>query len=253
MIAAELLASGTLLLGWALYLPVLLWAAARAPWIELFSDLRRQHLLFGTVVVLFLLWLVRRDFASGLSMHFIGMTAVTLLLDWPLAILAGLLAQLGLIAVGRPDLASLGINGTLLVLIPVAITEACANLVERFQPNNLFVYIFCSGFFPAALTAIACVFAGLGLLPFSNAVHYDSAGDRRSSYHRLMAEGMLDGYAAADGAALHFVGRDLERVVTSRPQARAYRVAWSRGRVVETELDACFLGASEPSATALAA
>jgi peptidase E len=95
--------------------------------------------------------------------------------------------------------------------------------------------------------------AGLGLLPFSNAVHYDSAGDRRSSYHRLMAEGMLDGYAAADGAALHFVGRDLERVVTSRPQARAYRVAWSRGRVVETELDACFLGASEPSATALAA
>ncbi len=164
MIAAELLASSTLLLGWALYLPVLLWAAARAPWIELFSDLRRQHLLFGTVVVLFLLWLVRRDFASGLSMHFIGMTAVTLLLDWPLAILAGLLAQLGLIAVGRPDLASLGINGILLVLIPVAITEACANLVERFQPNNLFVYIFCSGFFPAALTAIACVFAGLGLL-----------------------------------------------------------------------------------------
>ena len=164
MIAAELLASGTLLLGWALYLPVLLWAAARAPWIELFSDLRRQHLLFGTVVVLFLLWLVRRDFASGLSMHFIGMTAVTLLLDWPLAILAAFLAQLGLTVTGHQHLLALGMNGVLLVLIPVAVTEACAQLVERKQPRNLFVFIFFSGFFPAALATLLCVLASLAVL-----------------------------------------------------------------------------------------
>ena len=89
----------------------LLWAVARAPWVELFSDLRRQHLLFGTMLALFLLWLVRRDFDSGLSYHFIGMTAVTLLLDWPLAVLGGLAAQLGLVALGKQDLAALGING----------------------------------------------------------------------------------------------------------------------------------------------
>ena len=164
MIAAHLLAPDTLWLGWLVYLPFILWAIWRAPWIELFSDFRRQHLLFGTVLVLFLLWLVRRDFASGLSLHFLGMTAVTLLLDWPLAILAGLLAQLGLIAIGRPDLAALGVNGILLVLIPVAVTEACAHLVERAQPSNLFVYIFFSGFFPAALTALCCILAGLGVL-----------------------------------------------------------------------------------------
>lgn len=164
MISAHLLAPDTLWLGWLIYLPFIIWAVLRAPWIELFSDFRRQHLLFGTVLVLFLLWLVRRDFASGLSLHFIGMTAVTLLLDWPLAILAGLLAQLGLIAIGRPDMAALGVNGILLVLIPVAVTEACANLVERAQPNNLFVYIFFSGFFPAALTALCCILAGLGVL-----------------------------------------------------------------------------------------
>ena len=71
------------------------WAekSVRLPWVELFSDLRRQHLLFGTMLGLFLLWLVRRDFDSGLSYHFIGMTAVTLLLDWPLAVLAGLVAM----------------------------------------------------------------------------------------------------------------------------------------------------------------
>lgn len=164
MIAAELLSTESLGLGWALYLPVLAWAIWRAPWVELFSDFRRQHLLFGTVLALFLLWLMRRDFESGLSYHFIGMTAVTLLLDWPLAVLSGLVAQLGLLALGKQDLLALGINGALLVLLPVLVTELCAQWVEHYQPRNLFVYIFCCGFFPAALTALLCVLIGLGLL-----------------------------------------------------------------------------------------
>lgn len=164
MIASNLLAFSTLLVGWLIYLPALLWAVLRAPWLELFSDLRRQHLLFGTMLGLFLLWLVRRDFDSGLSYHFIGMTAVTLLLDWPLAILAGLAAQLGLLLMGRLDLAALGVNGILLILLPVLITELCALYVERRQPRNLFVYIFCCGFFPAALATLVTLLGGLALL-----------------------------------------------------------------------------------------
>ncbi|MCJ8204951.1 energy-coupling factor ABC transporter permease [Pseudomonas sp. RGM2987] len=164
MIGAELLAPQTLTVGWLIYVPVLAWAVWRAPWVELFADSRRQHLLFGTVLALFLLWLVRRDFDTGVSYHFIGMTAVTLLLDWPLAILGGLIAQLALVLLGRQDMAALGINGALLILLPVLVTECCAILVERAQPRNLFVYIFCSGFLAAALSALLCLLLGLGLL-----------------------------------------------------------------------------------------
>lgn len=164
MIAANLLAPSTLWLAAGLYAGALLWAIWRAPWLEVLSDSRRQHLLFGTVLGVFLLWLVRRDFDSGVSFHFIGMTVVTLLLDWPLALVGGMLAQLGLIAIGRQDWLALGVNGILLVLLPVLITEACALFVERAQPRNLFVYIFFCGFFPAALSALFCLLAGLGLL-----------------------------------------------------------------------------------------
>ncbi|WP_337056566.1 energy-coupling factor ABC transporter permease [Pseudomonas sp. USHLN015] len=164
MIASQLLSTTSLGLGWAIYLPAIAWAVWRAPWVELFSDTRRQHLLFGTVLALFLLWMVRRDFDSGVSYHFIGMTAVTLLLDWPLAVLGGVVAQLALLALGRQDFAALGINGALLVLLPVLVTECCAIWVERFQPRNLFVYIFCCGFFPAALAALLCTLVGLGVL-----------------------------------------------------------------------------------------
>ncbi|CRN06765.1 putative membrane protein [Pseudomonas sp. URIL14HWK12:I3] len=164
MISAQVLSATTLTVGWLGYGPLLAWAASQARWVELVTDRRRQHLLFGTVVGLFALWLVRRDFDTGVSYHFIGMTAVTLLLDWPLAVLGGFMAQLGLLLLGRQALAGLGVNGLLLVGLPVLVTEACAIAVERAQPRNLFVYIFCSGFFPAALTVVVCLTAALGLL-----------------------------------------------------------------------------------------
>ncbi|WP_017905423.1 energy-coupling factor ABC transporter permease [Pseudomonas asplenii] len=166
MIGAQLLSPASLVIGWLIYLPVVLWVVWRSPWVELFTDSRRQHLLFGTVFALFLLWLLRRDFDSGVSYHFIGLTAVTLLLDWPLAIVGALVAQLGLVLLGRQDLAALGVNGTLLILLPVLVTEVCAVLVERAQPRNLFVYIFCSGFFAAALAALLCLLSSLALLWF---------------------------------------------------------------------------------------
>ncbi|WP_442112213.1 energy-coupling factor ABC transporter permease [Pseudomonas sp. NUPR-001] len=166
MIDAQVLSDLSLTVGWVGYVVVLVWAMARTRWVELFTDSRRQHLLFGTVFALFALWLVRRDFDNGVSYHFIGMTAVTLLLDWPLAIVGGLLAQIGLILLGRQDLAAMGVNGLLFIGLPVLVTEVCAILVERAQPRNLFVYIFCSGFFAAALAALLCLLLGLGLLWF---------------------------------------------------------------------------------------
>ncbi|MBG8559911.1 energy-coupling factor ABC transporter permease [Pseudomonas qingdaonensis] len=164
MIGAQVLSEQSLLLGWLCYVPLLLWAVWRAPWVELFTDRRRQHLLFGTIFALFALWLVRRDFDTGVSYHFIGMTAVTLLLDWPLAIVGGLVAQVGLVALGRQDLAAMGVNGLLLIGLPVLVTEGVAILVERAQPKNLFVYIFCSGFFAAALATLLCLLASIGWL-----------------------------------------------------------------------------------------
>jgi hypothetical protein len=53
---------------------------------------------------------------------------------------------------------------------------------------------------------------------------------------------MVGGYAAEDGSALHFVGEDLARVVSSRPTATAHRVEDVDGEVMETRLAADYLG-----------
>jgi len=103
---------------------------------------------------------------------------------------------------------------------------------------------------------------GLGMLPFSNCVHYEPGSTRRSAYHDFIREGMRSGYAAEDGAALHFVGTELSRVVASRPAARGYRLDAVGDRVVEMRIATTYLGDSgapplaplpEAMSTALAA
>ncbi len=84
---------------------------------------------------------------------------------------------------------------------------------------------------------------GLGLLPYSNCVHYDAEPARRAEYHRAVADGMCGGFAADDGVALHFRGTRLEHVVSSRKDGSAYEVQLHGGEVSERRLEVCYLGA----------
>ena len=76
---------------------------------------------------------------------------------------------------------------------------------------------------------------------------------------RLIADGMPPGYAAEDGAALHFVGDELARVVTSRPDARAYRCrspmvpTWSSASSRREFLGTTRAGRGQPAACRLTA
>jgi dipeptidase E len=83
---------------------------------------------------------------------------------------------------------------------------------------------------------------GLGLLPYSNCVHYDAEPARRAEYHSLVSEGMQPGFAVDDGVALHFEGTSLKRAVSSRPQGGAYHVQRADERVIETSLVVSYLG-----------
>lgn len=66
---------------------------------------------------------------------------------------------------------------------------------------------------------------GLGLIPASNGVHYDSEEQRRPLYHRLVADGTLPaGHATDDGVGLVYRGTELAEVVADRPGKAAYRV-----------------------------
>ncbi len=92
---------------------------------------------------------------------------------------------------------------------------------------------------PNHLTRLQC----LGFLKGSNCPHYDGESQRRPSYHRLLSAGLIsEGYAADDGVGLHFIEDKLEKIVSSRPHAKAYRLERIDETVNETPLDPTYLG-----------
>jgi dipeptidase E len=85
---------------------------------------------------------------------------------------------------------------------------------------------------------------GLGLLPYSNCVHYDAEPKRRAEYQRFVGDGMSPGYAVEDGVALHFRGTRLERAISARPDGRAFYVEHVGENVLESTLAVEYLGAA---------
>jgi dipeptidase E len=77
---------------------------------------------------------------------------------------------------------------------------------------------------------------GLGLLEGSFCPHYDSEVARRSTYTRLVAEGMVPGLAADDDAAFVFRDGELVEVVAQREGARGYRVTAAGEEPLEPRL-----------------
>jgi dipeptidase E len=90
---------------------------------------------------------------------------------------------------------------------------------------------------------------GLGFIDASACPHYDGDDGRRPAYHAAIQKGLPGGYAADDGAALHFRGMELAEVVSSREKAAAYRVQLANGRVEETRLKTRYLGSHAGVAT----
>jgi dipeptidase E len=84
---------------------------------------------------------------------------------------------------------------------------------------------------------------GLGFLDGSACPHYDAESDRRPALHDALVGGLPPAYAAEDGVALHFIGRELADAVSSRPDARAYRVEVRGGHVAEVAIPTRYLAA----------
>jgi dipeptidase E len=83
---------------------------------------------------------------------------------------------------------------------------------------------------------------GLGFLPGSNCPHYDGESERRPAYHKAISDGMPGGYAADDGVALHFINGNLHNVVSSRPNAKGYKIEMRGSNVDESPVLTKFLG-----------
>jgi peptidase E len=80
---------------------------------------------------------------------------------------------------------------------------------------------------------------GLGFVPYSNGVHYDSEEQRRPLFQRLICEGTLpSGYATDDGVGIVYRGTEVVEAVSELDDKGAYFVERGPdGAAIETALE----------------
>lgn len=76
----------------------------------------------------------------------------------------------------------------------------------------------------------------LGFIKGSNCPHYDGEKARRPTYHKLIESKKIQ-----SGVAIHYTEQGISKIVSSRPNAKAYSVSFEK-KVIETELLTEFLG-----------
>lgn len=154
-----------------------------------------QHLCLGGAIVLVPLWTLRAGLHEGLEIHFLGLTSLTLLLGWRLALLAPCLTLLLLAYFGVIPLADIGWQALIGVALPVATSWLLFLGSWAWLPRHLFVYLFVAAFLGGALSISAKVIANALLMGVSGTYSWHTiSADYLSIWPLLLfPEALLNG------------------------------------------------------------
>jgi uncharacterized membrane protein len=194
----------------ALFTPVALWftaviyalalvAALRmAPWRK-FRDSEQLHVFLGATVVLLLLWHVEAKVQPGLSFHLLGVTAITLMFGWSLAVIAASLALIGVTLNGDNAWSGFALNALICGVVPITLTQILLILIRWYLPKHFFVYVLVNGFLTAGFVGVVTGYLAAGLLVASGAYTFAELDQTVLPFFPLMflPEAFLNGWLLA--------------------------------------------------------
>jgi uncharacterized membrane protein len=170
-------------------------AARNAPWGVLLTNRVLQHMLFGATVLLIIMWSMRAGISPGLGIHFLGLTVMTLVFGWDLAILSATLVLIGMGLLGKESWDGLVVNGVCSVLLPIAATSLIHWFVDQKLNKNFFIFLFVCGFFAAGVSSAVAGMATSALLVLDGVYSFDKVFLEYLRYLPLIMfpEGLLNG------------------------------------------------------------
>ncbi len=86
-IPANLLPVSLMWVGNVLMLALVLFALKKFSFTGLLNNKPSQHVFFGAMVALLVMWKIKAGISPGLGFHHLGATMFTLMFGWPLALL----------------------------------------------------------------------------------------------------------------------------------------------------------------------
>jgi len=160
---ASLFSNDFLWLANILFLALFIRAAKHAQWRKLLNNGIRFNALIGLILGISLFWQLNAGIRPGFNFHLLGATLFVLMFGWRIALVILTLVMLGTWTYSDLNPVSLGLNGLVMLAIPIIFSEWLLRISQRYLPKNLFMFVLLNGFFCAGI-AIAVMMAATSLL-----------------------------------------------------------------------------------------
>lgn len=185
--------------GWTLFLAFVVWAVKTAPWSRVWQKTISQHVMLAAALLLGLVWAFGASISGGLTFHFLLVSVLVVMFGPQLALLLATLALLAITLLGKAGPVIFGLNGVLMIGVPVLISWALVFLTFRFLDRNFFVFVLMNGFLAAAVASFATLMLAGGVMWLSEVQSVEMLMQSFFPYIPLMAipEGVVAGMLVA--------------------------------------------------------
>ncbi|KGY12092.1 membrane protein [Vibrio tubiashii] len=158
-----------------------------------------QHITYAIIFALFILWSADAGVKEGLSIHFLGITALTLMYGWQSASALSIVITLLMAVIGKVSFFSVPEYLLMSCLIPVSISYVTFSLSYHFLPRNIFVFIFVAGFLNGGVTGTLHLIINSAYLLTTTEHDWQTIYDNYLIFTPLLAfpEGLLNGMTIA--------------------------------------------------------
>jgi uncharacterized membrane protein len=175
---------------------IFLFRAVRgAPWRKLLKNEVMVNALVGLTFGAFIMWQLNAGIRPGFNYHILGATLFMLMFGWQIAAVAITLVMTATWIRMDINFVTLGLNGLLMIALPVLFSNWLLRFSKQHLPKNLFLFVLLNGFLCGGFTVVLNITATtLVLLSLS---HYTWAEIQRHYLFFvpviILAEGFVSG------------------------------------------------------------
>ena len=126
-------------------------AVLGAPWRTLLANGIMINALVGLLVGAFVFWQFNVGVRPGVNFHILGSTLFMLMFGWQIGAASITLVMVATWVRADTELLTLGMNGLLMIAIPVLFSDWLLRFSKRNLPKNLFLFVLFNGFACGAL------------------------------------------------------------------------------------------------------
>ncbi len=135
-----------------------------APWRGLLGNGARVNALVGLSLGLFLFWQLNAGVRPGFNHHVLGATLFMLMFGWRIAMIAMTLIMLATWLYTDANFITLGINGMVMIVVPIFFSEGVLRLSRHYLPKNFFFFTLGNGFVCAGFAILLTILSAALLM-----------------------------------------------------------------------------------------